>query len=87
MTEPNPVQNIPSNNQNFPDLDIPIAIRKGSRSCTNHPIARYLSYHRLSDNHKAFTSKISHLSIPRNIQEALECPKWKTAVMEDECTC
>ena len=83
MTEPNTVQNIPSNNQNFPDLDIPIAIRKGARSYTNHPIARYLSYHRLSDNHKAFTSKISHLSIPRNIQEALECPKWKTAVMEE----
>lgn len=65
------------------DLDIPIAIRKGVRSCTNHPIAKYMSYHKLSSEHKAFTSKISHLSIPRNIQEALECPKWKEAVMEE----
>ena len=52
-------------------LDIPIAIRKGVRSC---PIAKYLSYHRLSKNHKAFTSRISHLFVPRNIQEALDDP-------------
>ena len=65
------------------DLDIPIAIRKGVRSCTTHPIAQYLSYHRLSSNYKAFTSKISHLFIPRNIQEALRHPNWKLADMEE----
>ena len=34
------------------DLDIPIAIRKGTRTrtCTQHPITKYLSYHRLSKN-------------------------------------
>lgn len=26
------------------DLDIPIAIRKGTRTCTNHPISKCLSY-------------------------------------------
>ena len=26
------------------DLDVPIALKKGTRSCTNHPIAKYLSY-------------------------------------------
>ena len=41
------------------NLDIPIAIRKGVRSCTTNTIAKYLSYHRLSSNYKAFTSKIS----------------------------
>ncbi|KAG6468480.1 hypothetical protein ZIOFF_073168 [Zingiber officinale] len=49
------------------DLDVPIAIRKGVRNCTNHPIANYLSYQKLSKNHKAFTSRISHLFVPRNI--------------------
>ena len=29
------------------DLDVPIAIRKGVRNCTKHPIANYLSYQRL----------------------------------------
>ncbi|KAH9650552.1 protein kinase domain-containing protein [Citrus sinensis] len=65
------------------DLDVPIAIRKGVRNCTKHPIANYLSYQRLSKNHKAFTSRISHLFVPRNVQEALDDPNWKLAVMEE----
>ena len=73
---------IPAGNE-ITDLDVPIAIRKGVWSCTTHPIAKYLSYHRLSDNYKAFTSKISHLFIPRTIHEALEHPDWKPAVMEE----
>ncbi|KAL5842282.1 hypothetical protein ACOSQ3_012885 [Xanthoceras sorbifolium] len=56
------------------DFDIPIAIRKWVRTCTKRPIAKYLSYHNLSNKHKAFTSNISHLVIPINIQEALEHP-------------
>ncbi|KAI9177820.1 hypothetical protein LWI28_019702 [Acer negundo] len=31
------------------DLDVLIAVRKGVWSCTTHPIAKYLSYHRLVD--------------------------------------
>ena len=65
------------------DLDVPIAIRKGVRNCIKHPIANYLSYQRLSKNHRAFTSRISHLFVPRNIQEALDDPNWKLAVMEE----
>ena len=30
------------------DLDLPIAIRKGTRTCTRHPISKYVSYDRLS---------------------------------------
>ena len=67
----------------FSDLDIPIANRKGVRKCTIHPIAKYLSYHRLSKNYKAFTSKISHLFIPRKIQEALGHPNWKVAIIKE----
>lgn len=73
---------IPSNNEPS-DLDLPIALRKGIRKCTIHPIAKYLSYQRLSNNHRAFTSKISHLFVPRNIQEALDDPNWKLAIMEE----
>ena len=68
---------------NVSNLDIPIAQRKGTRQCTKYPIANYLSYHRLSDNHKAFTSKITNLFVPRNIQEALNDSNWKLAVMEE----
>lgn len=65
------------------DLDIPIALRKEKRSCTNYPIANYLSYDRLSPKHKAYTSKVSNLFVPRNIQEALDNFDWKLAVMEE----
>ena len=65
------------------DLDIPIAQRKGTCQCTKYPIANYLSYHRLSDNHKAFKSKITNLFVPRNIQEALNDSNWNLAVMEE----
>ena len=37
------------------DLDIPIALRKGTRTCTKYPISKYLSYKKLSKTHKAFT--------------------------------
>ena len=65
------------------DLDIPIAHRKGTHKCTKYPIAKYLSCSRLFDCHKAFTSKIISLFVPRNIQEALNNSNWKLAVMEE----
>ena len=74
---------IESQKNNFTDLHIPIAVRKGTQTCTKHPIAQYLSYKKLSHSHRAFTSKISHLFVPRNIQEALDNPDWKLAVMEE----
>ena len=65
------------------DLDVPIAIRKGTRSCTMHHIAKYVSYHRLSPKYRAFTTNLSSVSIPRNIQDALNHTEWKAAVMEE----
>ena len=40
-------------NDNSNDLDIPIDIRKGKRSCTSHPISKYLSYGKLSKKYNA----------------------------------
>ncbi|RVW12310.1 Retrovirus-related Pol polyprotein from transposon TNT 1-94 [Vitis vinifera] len=65
------------------DLDLPIALRKGTRACTKHPIAKYISYSNLSNNYRAFTTNISKLVIPRNIQEALDEPGWKLAMFEE----
>ena len=74
-----------------PTIELPIAIRKGTRTCTqkskkaspNHPISHYVSYQNLSQNHKAFTSKITNLFVPRNIEEALDNPNWNLAVLEE----
>ncbi|RVW91336.1 hypothetical protein CK203_035410 [Vitis vinifera] len=35
------------------DLRLPTALRKGTRVCTKHPIAKYISYSNLSDNYRA----------------------------------
>ncbi|KAA0057585.1 Beta-galactosidase [Cucumis melo var. makuwa] len=66
-----------------PSLDIPIALRKGTRSCTKHPICNYASYDNLSPQFRAFTASLDSTIIPKNIYTALECPEWKNAVMEE----
>lgn len=69
-------------NTEFNDLDIPKAFRIAKHSCTSHSITRYMSHGKLSKKHNAFIFKLSNLFVPRNIQEALDGPNWKSAVME-----
>ncbi|KAA0054163.1 Cysteine-rich RLK (RECEPTOR-like protein kinase) 8 [Cucumis melo var. makuwa] len=66
-----------------PSLDLPIALRKGTRSCTKHSISNYVSYENLSPQFRAFTASLDSTTIPKNIYIALECPEWKNAVMEE----
>ncbi|RVW97655.1 Retrovirus-related Pol polyprotein from transposon TNT 1-94 [Vitis vinifera] len=65
------------------DLDQPIALRKGVRSCTQHPISNHVSYGKLSHNFQAFITSLEDDRIPSNIQEALQQPEWKTVVQEE----
>ncbi|KAA0055577.1 Cysteine-rich RLK (RECEPTOR-like protein kinase) 8 [Cucumis melo var. makuwa] len=66
-----------------PSLDLPIALRKGTRSCIKHSISNYVSYENLSPQFRAFTASLDSTTIPKNIYIALECPEWKNAVMEE----
>ena len=64
--------------------DPPITIRKGNRITRNpHPIYNFVSYHRLSPVQCAFTSSLSSISIPKNVQEALSHPGWRQAMIEE----
>ncbi|RVW44140.1 Retrovirus-related Pol polyprotein from transposon RE1 [Vitis vinifera] len=63
--------------------DLPIALRKQPRSCTLHPISKFVSYNALSTKCRAFTTNLDRIQIPKNIQEALEILEWKEAVMEE----
>ena len=49
------------------DLDLPIAVRKGVRSCTQHLIGKYVFYDNLSQGYKAFVTAIDNVKIPRDI--------------------
>ena len=53
------------------DLWLPIAFRKGTRACIQHPMSRFMSYQRLSSKLKFFSTKLEEESIPKNMHEAL----------------
>ncbi|CAN1338667.1 Retrovirus-related Pol polyprotein from transposon TNT 1-94 [Linum perenne] len=65
------------------DLDKPIALRKGVRGCTLHPIEKQVSYGQLSHHYRAFITELDKEKIPSNVREALINPKWKMAVMDE----
>ena len=73
----------PNSSPEVSDLDCPIALRKGVRSCTRHPISNYVSYSHFSPSFQAFVANLSEEKIPRDIPEALRVPKWRKAVTEE----
>ena len=67
-----------------PPDDLPIAIRKGTRSaCNPHPVHNFLSYHRLSLPYFVFVSALSSVSTPKSTSEALSHPGWKQTITEE----
>lgn len=85
---------------NTGSLELPIALRKGTRECTKtpfhrllnstvcsikHPLCNVVNYDRLSCKFKTFTADLDNHVIPRNIYEALSHKEWKKAV-DDEMT-
>ncbi|KAG8491054.1 hypothetical protein CXB51_014208 [Gossypium anomalum] len=66
-----------------PSIYLPIAVRKGTRSCTQHPISQFVSYGNLSKSYKAFVTNVDSVKTQKNIEEALESAKWRQAVMEE----
>ena len=59
----------------YNDLDVSIAHRKQPRSCTLHPIQKYMSYTALSSGYRSFVTGLDKVHIHKNIQEALEVPE------------
>lgn len=64
-------------------LDLPIALRKGTRACTKYPIANYISDNSLSSSFQAFLTSISSHIVPKSHKEALLIPEWQDAMMEE----
>jgi hypothetical protein len=66
--------------------DLPIALRRQSRTCQSnykYPISNYVSSHHLFDSYIAFANYLSSVSTPNNLQNALGNPKWKSAMVEE----
>ena len=53
------LENESCSNSEVDDSNLPIVIRKGVRSYTQHPLSKYVSYKNLSPIFRAFTSQLS----------------------------
>ena len=68
------------------ELDLPIALRKGTRECTRrplYPLSNFVSYKNLSPCLHAFVTQLSHVEIPKSIKDAMQVPEWKDVVLEE----
>ena len=76
-TEPSPGNEVTILEQNSTpilDLDLPIALRKGTRECTKrplYPLSHFVSFQRFSLIHKSFLSTLCTIHIPNSLSEAL----------------
>ena len=67
-----------------PSNDLPIVIRKGTRSTSNpHPVYNFLNFHRLSLPYFAFVSTLSSAPTPKSTSETLSHLGWKLAMTEE----
>lgn len=74
---------ISSTTPSIDDSNVPIAVRKGVRTCTQHPISNFVSYDSLSPSYRAFVSSLSSVSIPQGWKEAIMDSNWKEAMVEE----
>ena len=56
------------------DLDVPIALCKGKRSCTDHPIFYFIFYDHLNLSFRQFVMPVSFISTLRSYEEAILVP-------------
>lgn len=66
----------------FDGLEIPIAMRKGVRSCIQHMITNHPTYTMLSTQYRAY-HKIDSIEILKDIHSVLQYRHWKVAVLEE----
>ena len=65
------------------DLNLPIAVRKGTKSYTQHPISNYVCYNHLSPSFQTFISRLVETETPKNIYKALNKSEWKKVVLKE----
>ena len=70
-TVPTPLSPPPSPPPPVSDLDLPIALCKGTRQCTQYPIAHHVSPSRLSPSYQSLALAVLTESIPKSYIEAL----------------
>ena len=49
------------------ELNLPIVVRKGIKTCTKYPMSKYVSYTNLSPSFSTFSSHLSLVRIPTTV--------------------
>ena len=65
------------------EMGWPIALRKGVRSCTQHPIQKFVSYGNLSAKMQSFVINTAQVIIPHTFQQTMTDHNWKLAAEEE----
>ncbi|CAH1418880.1 unnamed protein product [Lactuca virosa] len=65
-----------------PELDVPIAIMKGERSCT-YPISSFVSYGKLSSTSRTIISTLDNITIHQTVGEALNHSRWRDVMIDE----
>ncbi|GJZ76374.1 retrovirus-related pol polyprotein from transposon TNT 1-94 [Tanacetum coccineum] len=63
-------------------LDLPIALRKGKRTC-RYPVSSFVSYDGLSTSSRAFVANLDSILVPKTVGEALAHSGWRAAMIEE----
>ena len=63
--------------------ELPTALRKGTCSCTQHPLEKVLSFSHLSPTYFSFAIKLSFISPPKSYRHAMPDPKEKSVMNEE----
>ncbi|OIT31558.1 hypothetical protein A4A49_65736, partial [Nicotiana attenuata] len=77
-----------SSDSSLPDppdnLDLPIALRKGTRTCkSTYSVANFVSYDHLSSTSRSMIASLDSISVPKIVKEALNHPGWSDAMLEE----
>ena len=62
------------------DHNVLIALRKGTRSCTQHPISNFIAYNHLSSFVQALITNLIAVEVLKTIHEALSIPELRNIV-------
>ncbi|OIT00822.1 hypothetical protein A4A49_59998, partial [Nicotiana attenuata] len=64
------------------NLDLPISLRKGTRTCkSTYLIANLLSYDYLSSTSRSMSACLDSITVPKIMKNALNHPKWYDAIL------
>jgi len=65
------------------DLDVSIALQKGKRFCTDHPLYNFVFYDRITPSFCQFVLSLSSIFILRSYENALLVPTWKQVMNKE----